>query len=99
MAYSLVCALCGTSDSLVVGSTGCVCRACVGEAVKSAICATDERSDWQRATASDRCLMCGEAITTGNLVATRGPYRLCQGCLFHITKEALNPDDFKVIAF
>lgn len=101
MTTTHVCALCGSSEALLVGRTGCACKTCLGEAVKQAIIHGPSQAVAQsHVTASDRCLMCGDSIINGNLAAARGPYRLCQACLSDAAQDALNPQDgFRAILF
>ena len=92
MTSAIPCALCGdTTGFRLVGRTGCACRACLGEAVKQAVCGDAHIPP--TVTAGDRCLLCGEAITCGNVVAVRGPYRVCAACLRDVVDGALSHGD------
>jgi hypothetical protein len=82
------CALCGTTTAhRIVGRVGCVCVDCLGEAAKQAI-AKQHVPKSITVTASDLCLLCGDEITSGNLAASRAPYKLCHGCLLTALESA-----------
>lgn len=88
MTNKVPCAICGTSEAQrIQGRTGCVCVNCLGEAAKQAIARVNVA---QRATltASDRCLLCGDTITKGNLAAAHSPYVLCHECLISALERA-----------
>jgi hypothetical protein len=88
MANTTPCAFCGKTDTRrIQGRTGCACVNCIGEAAKQAI-AKMSVPDRPTLTASDRCLLCGDAITKHDLAAARPPYSLCQGCLIDAVKGA-----------
>lgn len=75
------CALCGSLEAhRIVGRTGCVCVSCMGEAAKQLLAKQDERMP-PSVTASDRCLLCGDSITTGRIAASRAPYVICYQCI------------------
>ena len=82
------CGLCGsTSENRLIGRTGCVCRSCLGEAAKQLVTLGQSPHE-VTVTASDRCLLCGEGITTGHIAAVRGPYRICHACVVAAVEQA-----------
>lgn len=77
---AIPCALCGSNAHLVAGRTGNACFECLGEAAKQMLAKQNVPSK-PSLTASDRCLLCGDPITSGFLAASRGPYQICHGCI------------------
>ena len=85
------CALCGTTSiRIIAGRTGYACTECLGEAAKQVL-AKQSVPESPSVTASDRCLLCGECITKGDLAAARGPYRLCHACIVVAVQDAAIP--------
>jgi len=88
MSNSTPCALCGsTTNNRIMGRAGCACVACIGEAAKQAI-AKENVPARVSVTASDSCLLCGDAIVQGNLAASRAPYKICHDCLMSALENA-----------
>jgi hypothetical protein len=88
MTVTTPCALCGTTTTQrIQGRAGCACVNCIGEATKQAIAKTSI-SKHITLTASDRCLLCGDSITKGDLATARTPYVLCHECLIHALEGA-----------
>lgn len=80
MSVSILCALCGNHEQLIVGRAGVVCRLCLGKAISSVLGA--KSSSPSELTASDRCLLCGEtAVSRGDYAAVRRPYAICAACM------------------
>lgn len=78
------CALCGTKTlHRIQGRAGCACVECLGEAAKQVITKTDSVEP-PTITASHRCLLCGDPITKGNIIATRFNYVVCHPCLVDV---------------
>lgn len=99
MITDIPCALCGTTNTdRVIGRTGCACTVCLGEAVKRTI-SGEGRRDPPTVTASDRCLLCGEPIVSGKVVAVRRPYRLCGGCLVAALEWAIGHEEKQMRQF
>jgi hypothetical protein len=46
-------------------------------------------------TADKRCLLCGDPVTTGWLIAYRGPYCFCEQCLRLAMELCLDRDPDK----
>jgi hypothetical protein len=89
MSADIPCALCGSNTAdRVMGRIGCACSNCLGEAAKQVIAKQNQPMP-PAVTASDLCLMCGDPITKGGLVAVRGPYKICHSCLVSAVQEAL----------
>lgn len=85
------CALCGTTSTrIIAGRTGYACTECLGEAAKQML-AKQDVPEQPTATASDKCLLCGESITKGDLAAARGPYRLCHTCIVVAVEDLAVP--------
>jgi len=92
MANTTPCALCGTTKgSRIQGRSGCACANCLGEAAKQAITKANEVSR-PTVTASDRCLLCGDAVTKGDLAAAHPPYVICHECLLYALETASKRD-------
>lgn len=88
MSNQTPCALCGTTTrNRIQGRFGCACVECLGEAAKQAI-AKSKLVERPSVTASDRCVMCGDPITKGNLTATRFAYSVCHPCLVETLEGA-----------
>lgn len=96
---TIPCALCGTNVSQQVSSrAGIACLECLGEAMKQVISGKTHVSP-PTVTASHRCLLCSEPIVAGNIVATRGPYCLCQQCLSTAWELVTDFDDGTINQF
>lgn len=86
------CAMCGTTTgNRVIDRTGCVCNACLARALESVVAGSGTQNP-PTVTASDHCLLCGDPVTSGSVVAVRGPYRLCGSCLISAAKRAVEQD-------
>jgi len=53
---------------------------CIGEAARQLLAKQDQPLT-PSVTASDRCLLCGEVITTGSIAASHAPYVICHRCI------------------
>lgn len=91
------CALCGTTvGDRVIDRAGCVCNVCLGAAVAQVVSGRGVRN-LPTITAADRCLLCGETVVSGSVVAVRPPYHLCGTCIGAAAERALSgPADIVV---
>lgn len=95
----LCCALCGVASDtgrLLSARHGIVCFNCLGDALSAAARSHGHLRGAEQVrhpvTADNRCLLCGDTITTGWLVAYRSPYCLCAQCLSSAMELCLGRD-------
>jgi hypothetical protein len=92
---SSVCALCGvnsTDSSLLGGTSGFVCFACLGKAFEAVAISYGKPRGPESArsapTAAKRCFICDQPAPAGSLVAFRNPFCFCGSCLVQAFETA-----------